>query len=285
MKKIAGFIIVLSMLATGAAIYLAVPMFNLIGVDWWLYFQPAALRMLHGFSPYSITGYYNPPWTLIPLAPFAILPLNISIPLMFTFNLAAYVYIAMRLGMNRIAMLPFVVFGGVLMNSFMGNIDGLILLGLLCPPWLTLIILMSKPQIGIPILLFLVGIVLFSSDDLQDKARRLFRLLFPLAFIGLVSIAIYGNWYTHAAEVVDKNWNTSPWPHGLPLGVYLLWMGIMKRDIRWALMSVPFTTPYLSPMTWAIPLMGLLALIPQWANDVKRVYNNKRNVITDNSTI
>ena len=34
---------------------------NVIGVDWRLYFQPAAEAVLVGLSPYRVAGFWNPP--------------------------------------------------------------------------------------------------------------------------------------------------------------------------------------------------------------------------------
>jgi len=109
---------------------------NVIGVDWRLYFQPAAESMMTGLSPYDVSGFWNPPWMLPPMMFFAKMPLEIAVPILFALNTMACIWVSLRLGMSKFIVIPFFIFFGSMMNSVMGNIDGLLALGLLCPPWL-----------------------------------------------------------------------------------------------------------------------------------------------------
>ena len=45
-----------------------------LGVDWVFFFRPAALKLLMFQSPYDVWGFPSPPWALLPMLPFAILP-------------------------------------------------------------------------------------------------------------------------------------------------------------------------------------------------------------------
>lgn len=42
--------------------------------DWQRWLRPSVLHLLHGQPAYGGTGFYNPPWTALPLAPIALLP-------------------------------------------------------------------------------------------------------------------------------------------------------------------------------------------------------------------
>lgn len=229
---------------------------SVLGVDWRLYFQPAAESMFGGISPYAVAGFWNPPWMLVPLLPLAKLPLDISVPIMFVLNIMAYSWAALRLGMHKVIVIPFLIFCGALMNSVMGNIDGLLALGFLCPPWLGVVILMIKPQIGFPVILFWIALELTTPGTRNQRVWRVFRLLSPAAFFVIGSWLIYGPWFLNSVDAIGMKWNTAPWPLGIPVGLWLLGAGIYKRDISFALMAVPFVTPYLTIYTWSFSAMG-----------------------------
>jgi hypothetical protein len=233
---------------------------SVIGADWRLYFQPATMEVLHGRTPYAIEGFYNPPWVTIPLLPLATLPLDWSIPIMMTLNLAAWTYTAMRLGMKSFIILPFIIFSGAMINSTIGNLDGLLSLGLFLPPPLAVLVVMIKPQIGAPIVLFWSMRILLDRGTLKLKFINMAKLLAPFALLMVLSFVLYGTWFIQGADAVGKSWNTSPWPRLIPLGVSLLVLSIYTKDLRWALAAIPYVTPYLSPDTWAFSTLAILAL-------------------------
>ena len=71
------------------------------GWDWIHTFRPATLTMLSGQSPYNDleTGgqFWNPPWTLIPFIPIALLPEKLSATIFFFISLTSYFILAKRL--------------------------------------------------------------------------------------------------------------------------------------------------------------------------------------------
>lgn len=253
---------------------------NVFGVDWRLYFQPAAESTLGGLSPYDVAGFWNPPWMLVPLLPLAKLSLDISIPIMFVLNIMAYSWAALRLGMHKVIVIPFLIFCGPIMNSVMGNVDGLLALGLLCPPWLGVVILMIKPQIGFPVILFWVALELTAPGTRKQRVWRVVRLLLPATFLLIGSWFIYGPWFLNSVDAIGMKWNTAPWPLGIPVGLWLLGAGIHKRDISFALMAVPFVTPYLTIYTWSFSAMGafiaLSSLLMQVRSSVSALKIEKR---------
>jgi hypothetical protein len=259
-------IITISILAMVISIHLALRsetrlLASVVGADWRWYFQPAAQEVLHGRTPYAVDGFYNPPWALIPLLPLAALPLDWSIPIMMTLNLAAWTYTAMRLGMKSFLILPFIFFSGSMMNSIMANIDGLLSLGLFLPPPLAILVVMIKPQIGFPIVLFWSMRILLDQGTLKLKFINMTKLLAPFALLMVLSFVLYGTWFIQGTDAVGKSWNSSPWPRLIPLGVSLLVLSLHTKDLRWALAAIPYVTPYLSPDTWAFSTLAILAII------------------------
>jgi hypothetical protein len=258
-------IITIAILALVISIHLALRsetrlLASVVGADWRWYFQPAAQEVLHGRTPYTVEGFYNPFWALIPLLPLAALPLDWSVPIMVTLNLAAWTYTAMRLGMKSFLILPFIFFSGSIMNSIMGNLDGLLSLGLFLPPPLAVLVVMIKPQIGVPIVLFWSVRILLDQGTLKLKFINMIKLLAPFAILMVLSFVLYGAWFIQGADAIGKDWNTSPWPRLIPLGVSLLVLSIYTKDLRWALAAIPYVTPYISPDGWAFSTLAILAL-------------------------
>jgi hypothetical protein len=234
---------------------------SMIGIDWRTAFQPASRALLEGRSPYTVPGFYSPPWTLIPLIPLSLLSAGLSTSILFVANLAGWMYISRRIGVNRWLFIPFFFMSGAIANAVYGNLDGLIAVGLILPPWVGIPILMIKPQVGIPVTAFWIGVILFDRADIRSKATRLVKALLPFAVLLGISIALYGNWFMHSQDVIGKVWNTSPWPRTILLGIWLIWQGIRSRDIRFAVTAIPFLSPYISPYTWAFMTMALLSFL------------------------
>lgn len=108
------------------------------GVDWTEVYRPAALSLLKGQNPYDIPGYYNPPWTLLFLIPFAVLPEPVGRGLLFVLTLVIVAIVAIRLGANRVSLIVFLCSPPVLQGLLDSNVDWLALLGFILPPRLGL---------------------------------------------------------------------------------------------------------------------------------------------------
>jgi len=226
-----------------------------LGSDWTISFKPAAELLLKGGNIFSAEGYFNPPWTLFILMPFFNLPNPVAVSFIFTINLFIYFWVALKLQINKFLLLPFIVFGGVLWNSYIGNIDGLVALGLILNRPLGLLFLAMKPQVGAPI-----GLLWLIDEWLQGGWKKALRTFLPLALAGALMFLFFGEWIIKANQAISNEWNTSPWPYGIPLGVLFLGFAVKQREIRWALVSVPFLTPYLTGHTWSFMWLGLLTL-------------------------
>lgn len=123
-------------------------------VDWQDAYRPAAMSLLAGGSPYEVSGYFNPPWALLPLLPIAVLPQPLGRALAVMVALVAYAYVAYRLGADRKTMLVFLLSPPVLHGLLNGSLDWLGALGFVMNPQLGLFFVMIKPQLGIAVAVF-----------------------------------------------------------------------------------------------------------------------------------
>jgi hypothetical protein len=223
---------------------------NQFGVDWLIFKD--AVRVLE--NPYVVDGFFSPVWALVPVVPFQFLPEPLGYIAFAVFNLFCFVFVAMKMRMRFLLFLPWLIFGGVLRNSLFGNIDGVVSLGLVLPPQIGLLFLMAKPQIGLPIAVFWAYIS-YRNGGFALVART----FFPVAAAFLLSFAVYGLWILKAGALTDISWNTALWPWAIPLGVFSLAWALWKRELRWALVSTAFLTPYLAVQSWAFMWLGVLS--------------------------
>ena len=247
-----------------------------MGFDWVHSFSPAAEGWGRGESPYGVMGFFNPPWMLLPLAVLSFAPHPWGYGVLAAVNLAGWVWVVMVSGSKfqvwsryerstalldhrrwwRAAMvIPFVIFCGPLLNSFYGNLDGLVALGLCLPPQWGLLVVMVKPQIGLPMAIFW-GVEAWRKGGM-DELKRTFV---PLLKLFWLSMMLYGFWFLKFGAVTDKVWNASVWPWGIPAGLVFLGLALWKRKLGWAVMAGPFLSPYLASHSWAFLGLGIMLI-------------------------
>jgi hypothetical protein len=125
-----------------------------IGVDWVESFRPATLEFMAGRSPYTVEGFFNPPWMLIPFIPFAILPIKISNLILVDIGLLCFLFIVFRLKIRPLIALLFLLFPTTLVVLHTVNIEWLVILGLVFPPQIGLFFILIKPQVGIAMAIY-----------------------------------------------------------------------------------------------------------------------------------
>ncbi len=103
---------------------------NPYAVDWHFTYRPAALTMLRGQNPYTSGDVlpFGPPWTVIPLIPFAILPEPIGRSLFAVASIGLFAYIAIRMRAKPLGVLAFLLCVPVTSGLQSGNIEALVLL-------------------------------------------------------------------------------------------------------------------------------------------------------------
>jgi hypothetical protein len=220
--------------------------------DWSYTLRPAALALLAGHSPYSVATYIAPPWLLIPLLPLAILPAWLGQVLIFWLTLAAYAFLARTNGARALAIIALLVSYPVVYGLIYSQIDWLVMLGLVLPPWIGLPLLMTKPQVGIGAALFL-GYQAWSTGGL----KKLVLIFLPLAVLVLVSFALFGPDVFTRPGTVNAPANTSLWPRAIPIGLVLVVAAIRRRSKFFSLTASPFLSPYVAVHSWATVIVGL----------------------------
>lgn len=214
-------------------------------VDWNGAFRPAALEILHGRSPYNASGYIYPPWTALILLPFAIFPEPVGRAMLVFVYLGAIVYTLHKLGSHKWSTLLILLSPPILHGLLNGNIDWLVMLGAVLPPWFGLFLLVIKPQIGI-------GMIIYILIEVwrQHKFRGVLRTFTPVTVAYALSLFIFGLWPLSFQKTVDFFWNASLWPLSIPVGLALLTMAIRTRNIKFSLAASPCLSPYVLLHSW-----------------------------------
>jgi len=219
-------------------------------------YRPATREIISLRSPYNVSTFYNPPWILIPLIPIALLPNSIGNGVLFLVSLIVLIYTAIRMGASRVSLLAFIFSFPVYFLLLFGQIDWLVLFGFVLPPQFGLVLIMSKPQIGLPYAIFLM-----IESWRVGGIRSLIRAFLPATFLFIFSFLIFGFWIKplepHNFTAI---YNLSLWPTGVVIGLVLLVKAIRKRDKVLSIAAGPFFSPYVAVHSWAT---SFLAILPQ----------------------
>jgi len=246
--KIGLAVIVLTGLVVAMSIFLPP------AVNWHGAFRPAALAIIHGRSPYNAEGFFNPPWVAILLIPFAVLPENMGRAALVIVALAAYAYVAHKLGANKLAIGLSLLSHPVMHGILNGNIDWLAVLGFVLPTWLGLFFLMIKPQVGLAVIVFP-----FISTWREGGFVKVVRTFIPFGVAMILSIAVFGPWFLSISNEINLAGNSSLWPLSIPIGLTFLVASIRKNEIRYSMAASPFLSPYVIMHSW---IGAFLALAP-----------------------
>ncbi len=223
------------------------------GFDLRTAFRPAVWSILRGENPYqTVNELFNPPWTFLLLAPFAILPERLGVSALFVFNFFAYGFVAYRLGAKPWALAGFVLCPFVIHNGFDGNIDWIPALGFVMPPQIGLFFVLAKPQIGAGVAVFW----LFEAWR-AGKTREVVRVFGPVVVAFLLSLLIFGLWPLKSSVMPNNQYNMSLFPYSIPLGLALLYLSVRKRKFWYAVVASPLLAPYLALRSYAPALLAL----------------------------
>lgn len=226
------------------------------GADYRIFFNPA----FHAENPYEVRGFFSPFWTLWFMPIFELFG-DYQVAVWITANICTMLYVYHRLKVPALAAIPLFMFSGAVWGAYVGNIEGFVALGLILPPPIGFLFLMMKPQIGMAVAAY------FALDSLMYKGwKRTLRMFAPLILMLAISVLLYGAWFLNSSRVVGMDHNSiSFFPYGVPVGIALIIAGVARRNIGYALMAIPLTTPYMIFHTWAFPILGaVLVLKVEW---------------------
>lgn len=223
-------------------------------IDWSNTFQPAVWAFIHGQPIYGQT-FFNPPWVLVPLIPFAVLPPELGRLLLLLCSILLFGLVAYRLKVKPLGLILFFLTPFVFDSLAWGNIEAIALLGLAMPVPAGLVLLVIKPQITLGVIVFLLWRVVKSRD-----ARRIVTTFLPLVVVLAGSIVMYGAWWSQTlsyTQYIGSSMNLALFPLGIPLGLSLLIQSIRTQDIRLALACSPFFFPVVTPQCWLVVFLAL----------------------------
>lgn len=224
-------------------------------VDWQESFRPAALELLAGRSPYSVESYYNAPWTLLPLIPFALLPLELSRALLVVVSLAGFGWTAYRMGARPAVMFLLLASPPVIHCLLNGNVEWMVVPAFVLPPWLGLFLIAIKPQVG-----FVLAIYWLFEAWREGGLRKVVVTFAPVTVALLLSFLIFGLWPLRLETRLDTT-HYSFWPASLPVGLALLAYAVRKRKINYIYGASPLLAPHALLHSW---VGGLYSLINSW---------------------
>lgn len=197
-----------------------------LNLDWYNVYYPA----LHHADPYLVTGYFNPPWLVWILFPLGFLTAVDSHTLWIVLILLLTVRCVYELGGGWLSVVLTVLSPGFLISAMNGQIDVLILLGLLSGSWLLILI---KPQVAGMAIVY--DVIVKRRVDLAAVCIVIFSAIVFILFMSIPK-----------AAGLTTQISISPWPWGIPFGVTLFAISIYRRDKWLAALSTFFFTPYLS---------------------------------------
>lgn len=242
---------------TGAAVALALVVTTVVAallpgaIDWHQVFIPACQALARGESPY-VTGFYNPPWALFPLLPFAA-DEQTGRGALFVLSVAVYALVVVRLGGGPASIMLFLLSPPVVHTLYNGNLEWLALAGLLLPPRWGLFCVVIKPQVAGGLVMFWL-VEAWRGGGWKDALATALPVVVALA----LSLAVYGWWPLRAGENIVKDTNAALWPWAIPVGLALLASGLRWRSERLALAASPFLSPYVIFHAYAGALAALV---------------------------
>jgi hypothetical protein len=209
-----------------------------VGVDWQETYHVAASKWR---DPYDDTLFTNPPWALL-LLPHAFFDLSLGNAINMLLNFAVLLLVIRRFGGGTSAILIVFTSPFIIDLARTNNIDWIPALSLLLTPTWGLLLLAVKPQS--------IGAVALIWWKEQKFSLRIFV---PTLVVLGISFLVYGIWVTRLAGLPDHAgfWNIAPFPFGIPLGLYLLYVAYRAKDaddgVVLAALATAFLTPYVAP--------------------------------------
>lgn len=218
---------------------------------WHDIFRPAALNLLKLENPFNVEKFFNPPWALAFILPFALLPERLGNALYAATSLFGFGYAAYRFGAKPVAIIAFLTLPFTLYNAVQVNVDWLVVIGATLPPQIGLFLVLLKPQLGI-----FIAFYWFVQIWREEGWKSVLKVFSPVLLAFILSFVIFGNYFTKAGFLfLAKNKNF--WPYSLPIGLVFLIFSLLKKKPGLSLSSSPFLAPYIQSYSWPIGLIGL----------------------------
>lgn len=223
------------------------------GGDWWDIFRPAITNILSGESPYTVDGFFSPPWVLLIMLPFTLLTPPLDMVAIIAVSLGVFVLILRKLGASWLVITLFLITPNLWWGMIYGNVDFLVALGFILPPQIGLLFVLAKPQIGAAIALFWIV-----EAWRKGNMREVVKVSAPFFVTVLLSFVFFGWWLSSMSLATTRYWNIANFPYLLPIGAVMLFKAVQLRKQGLAITSGIFLSPYIGVQSIPIALFGLL---------------------------
>jgi hypothetical protein len=231
-----------------------------VGDDWEVFFHTGVrLRRsesIYGEPIHEGFYFYNAPWLAVLFAALSFLPLRLGWALLSAATLALTVLVARRWSSGLVRPL-LVCFSPPLFYTLLhGQVDALVLAGVLLPKAYWGLVGLSKPQVGIALLL--------GGFD----RRSSLRIAAVTAAGLLLSFLLFGLWplqvLRQPAPVGAHNLWFGLWPFQVSAGLAIAFWGLNRREERLLLAASPLFLPYAATSSLLGTWIALATLLKRW---------------------
>lgn len=214
----------------------------------------------HLTAPYQVSGFANPPWALLLLAPFNVLPLPVAVLSQLCLYFATLTTIIYKFNGNVWSVLIALTSVISLDTAIELNIDWLVCVGLLVPPVISGPLLLIKPQTALGYWLSL-------------PIRQVVKAIVIALAVSLISLLLWKDWPLQMwqaiqADILGRFFNLAPQKFLSPvlsfaIGCGLSWLAYRKRDPVIGILAWIFFVPYIAFYSFLLHL-SLVAARWRW---------------------
>lgn len=223
------------------------------GIDWKGNIRFAAIDLISGHTPYTNYERCYPPWIYLLVSPLTALSPDLATAMLFVLTYMVYSFVILHLKATPWSACAFMLNRFSLNNAINANLDFLTVLGFALPPQIGLFFVLSKPQIG-----FAIALYWLVEAWRKGRIREVIRVFAPVTAAYLISFLIYGLWPLKVMGMTNNPFNSSLWPFGIPLGIFLLYKAIRDKNQLFAMGASPFLAPYVNITSYAVVLIPII---------------------------
>lgn len=214
------------------------------------------------FDPYrGMSGFFSPPWAVIPLVPFEFMPLPLATLIQALIYFGLLGWIAHRYEIRLIGLIAVMASPLALDAVLELNIDWIAAIGLVVPPVFSPIFLAVKPQ-------SFTGYIFTLTWQQIVRATSIMLVTILVSFLIWGVDWLEGLYFEFSTRSLALNASLSLWAFmpivSISLGLALLAYASYRKDDVLKILSGAFFAPYLPTYTAIIPFLFLCIRYPRF---------------------
>lgn len=231
------------------------------GDDWQTFYDTLG-RVIIGENLFiestSFAYYSNPPWLALLLLPLRIVPYRWGWSILSALSLVSVVVISYKLKIGKIKFIALVLSPPFIYTVLHGQVDAIIMLGVLLPPKWWGVVALTKPQT--------VGGLIIQSL----RRENIFKGFIILFIFLVITILLFGIWpldlINQPKPFVSDHHNIwyGLWPFQVVVGIVLLLHSISTKKFLYQLAASPFMMPYATIGNLYGLWLSMCILLPEW---------------------